>query len=109
MENENRENAFMMQPNEMQSVAEPLWSDSLQVLRPKRRTLLDGFADASDFRTRPLERQDFRALWQSASRRLTPYCLDPTRQQVIFVETGLFREFPTDDVQATDTAGAPPG
>ena len=84
---ESGENVFMMQPNEMQSVTEPLWSDSLQVLRPKRRTLLDGFADASDFRTRPLERQDFRALWQSASRRLTPYCLDPTRQQVIFVET----------------------
>lgn len=77
----------MMQPDETRPVAEPLWSDARQILRPKRRTLLDGFADANDFRTRPLEPQDFRALWQSSARRLTPYCLDPEQQRVIFVET----------------------
>lgn len=77
----------MMQPDEMQSVAKPLWSDSLQVLRARRRTLLDGFADANDFRVRPLEQQDFRALWQSSAQRLTPYCLDPDQRRVIFVET----------------------
>jgi hypothetical protein len=77
----------MMQVTEMQSSVGPLWSDVLQVERPKRRTLLDGFADVNDFRAHPLDRQDFRVLWQSAAQRLSPYCLDPDQQRVIFVET----------------------
>ena len=56
------------------------------VVRVKRRTLLDGFADPGDFRTRSAGELDFRQVWSSAKHRLTPYCLDAERERVIFVE-----------------------
>lgn len=77
----------MIQGAITQSSVDPLWSEVLQVKRPKRRTLLDGFADVNDFHVHPLGSEDFRALWQSSCQRLTPYCLDADRERVIFVET----------------------
>lgn len=67
--------------------AEPISSQALQVLRPKRRNLLDGFVDIGDFKTRSAGTIDFRQVWARASSRLTPYCFDATKERVVFVET----------------------
>ena len=65
----------------------PILSQALRVLRPKRRNLLDGFVDITDFKTRPAGTVDFRQVWASASGRLTPYCFDAAKERVVFVET----------------------